>query len=104
MKRVMLLCCVSAGSEEDGGVQGLGAEQSRWQRPALDLQSEENESHLSHTQPVQHRHHPKAHSGGDLVSCLRSDQRPECSDQGLGQFNSPHSHNKSLMHCLQTNT
>lgn len=78
------LLCIP-GAESDGGSQAACFAGGCQDCPSMVHQGPEDESHLSHSEPLQHRCHSEMSDCGDLVPCVRSRLHSVCPASGHGE-------------------
>ncbi len=78
------LLCVP-GAESDGGSQAACFAGGCQDCPSMVHQGPEDESHLSHSEPLQHRCHSEVSDCWDLVPCVRSRLHSVCPASGHGE-------------------
>lgn len=78
-------CLCPKGPEPDRGPQAEGPAGCSQDRPSVVHQSEEDEGHLPHPQPLQHRRDAEVSDRRGVVSRLRSGLHPVRSASGDGE-------------------
>lgn len=81
----LLSCPPPKGAEPDRGSQAAGPAGRRQDSQSVVHQGEEDEGHLPHPQPVQHRRHPEVSDRRGVVPRLRHGLHPVCSAEGNGE-------------------
>lgn len=87
------------GAESDRGSQAACFTGGCQNCPSVVHQGPEDESHLSHSEPLQHRCHSEVSDCRDLVPCVRSRLHSVCAPSGHGE--DTHSH---IVQCFYKHT